>query len=149
MSARLTCFALALSLILEGCAAPSFYPHESRNNVYQGKGGSRFTVHGVDVWFNGEPNHTYSIIGYIEDNRALGIDTDHKSIPEDIYKKAVEVGADGLIQTVVTSRGGNSAASGMVFHGGPRTGVGFGFGYGAPIDYDRVTVKYTAVKYLD
>ena len=113
-----------------------------------GKGGSRFTVGGIDVWFNGEPSHTYSILGYIEDKRSTGIDERHKSIPEDILQKAMDVGADGLIENVVTTRGPSGPSSGMILHGGTG-GMGMGFGFGFPVNDQRITVRYTAVKYLD
>lgn len=139
---------VTLAGALAGCGTTAaFYPHESRNNVYTGKGGSRFTVQGIDVWFNGDPPRKYAILGYIEDYSSVGVDELHRTIPPDVLKKAVEIGANGLIENAATTYGASSPSSSVLIHGGSG-GMGLGLGFGYPIS-ERVRVTYTAVKYLD
>lgn len=133
---------------LSGCGSTAtYYPHESRSNVHLGKGGSRFQVQGIDVWFNGEPSRKYAILGYIEDHGSRGIDERHRSISPDVLEKAIAVGANGLIETVVLPYRDSGPSTGVLIHGGSG-GIGMGFGFGFPLS-EYVLVKYTAVKYLD
>ncbi|HEX5125814.1 MAG TPA: hypothetical protein VFW00_03660 [Rhodocyclaceae bacterium] len=141
---------LVLTALLAACASADFYPYESRNsdNVQIGKGGTRFVVDGIDVWFNGEPPHKYAILGYIEDHYSNGVDEEHKTIAPDVLKKAKEIGANGLIETAVSTPTTNSEIAAGSMFGGRHGGFGLGLGFGYPIA-EQVTVKYTAVKYLD
>ncbi|MEC5397221.1 hypothetical protein [Uliginosibacterium sp. H1] len=138
--------ALCCAFLLAACGTASFYPHESRENVYQGKGGSRFVVEGIDVWFNGDPPRKYSILGYIEDNTSVGVDDRHQSIASAVLRKAREVSADALIETVVAGR--YSGPSSGVVIGGGTGGMGVGFGFGFPVS-EPVSIKYTVLRYLD
>ena len=136
---------MAASLIFAGCATTNYYPHESRDNSYAGKGGSRFTTEGMDVWFIGEPDRKYAILGYIEDSFNSAVDERHQSISAGVLKKAREIGADALIEVVTTSQTGSSISTGGMF-GSRGSGVGIGFGF--PLSEQR-SARYTAVKYLN
>ncbi|MDQ8023542.1 MAG: hypothetical protein REI94_17010 [Moraxellaceae bacterium] len=138
--------ALVVAAALAGCGTASFYAHEPQDNVQTGKGGSRFVVEGIDVWFNGDPPRKYSILGYIEDNTSVGVDDRRKSIAPAVLKKAKEVRADGLIETVVAGR--YSRPSSGVVIGGGTGGMGVGFGFGFPVS-EPVSIKYTVLRYLD
>ncbi|MDO6387511.1 MULTISPECIES: hypothetical protein [unclassified Uliginosibacterium] len=141
---------LALLSLLGGCATTQFYPHEARENLHEGKGGSRFTVEGIDVWFNGEPPRKYAILGYIDDPRGLLADDNHRSIDSAVLAKAREIGANALIEVPIPTRAAPSSSI-MVGGGSGYYGGGFygmGMGVGVPLS-DRQSVKYTALKYLD
>ena len=141
------CLALCLlaALLLGGCATASFYPHEARENVHQGKGGSRFQYEGLDVWFIGAPDRRYKILGYIEDDLGATVDEQRKRISSLVAKKAHEIGADALIE-VVTGRQTDSSVSFGSVHGSRN--IGFGMGFGFPIS-EQQTARYTAIKYLE
>lgn len=137
---------LALCLGLSACATSRFYTYEGNNNIYMGRGGSRFTVEGVDVWFIGEPNRKYAILGYIEEPYGAVVDENHQRIDSTVLKKAHEVGATALIEVVTQTQYDDDFASVGMFGG--RRGFGVGAGFGTPIS-TRQVARYTAVKYLD
>jgi hypothetical protein len=60
---RLT--ALFLFAILVGCATVDYQQYEGRNNLYEGEGGTKVTVDGIDFWANGTPPRKYSILGSV------------------------------------------------------------------------------------
>lgn len=138
---------IATLLMLGACTTIRFYPHEAGDNVYPGKGGSRFTFEGLDVWFNGEPARRYAILGYIEDPRGLYADEDHRSVESSVVQKAREVGADALIEIQILAN--PAPTSGVIFGTSAGFGrTGFGMGFGLPAG-ERISVKYVAVRYLD
>lgn len=139
--------ALGLLALLAACSTTQFYPHEARDNVHAGKGGSRFTVEGIDVWFNGEPPRKYAILGYIDDPRGLYADDNHRTVESGVLQRAREIGADALIEVVLPGRSAPSSSI-VMGTGFGRPGVGMGFGFGIP-GPERISVKYTALKYLD
>ncbi|MDP5241299.1 hypothetical protein Q9Q94_17300 [Uliginosibacterium sp. 31-16] len=148
MKALLGLLALvAASLLLAACASTKFYPHESRDNSYMGKGGSRFTTEGMDVWFIGEPDRKYMILGYIEDEFNPAVDERHQSVSDAVLKKAREIGADALIEVVTQTRTGSSISTGGMF-GGRHSGVGMGIGFGVPLS-EQKNARYTAIRYLN
>lgn len=137
---------VAMLLALGGCSTTRFYPHEATENVHPGKGGSRFSYQGLDVWFNGEPSRPYEILGYIEDPRGLYADDDHRRVETGVLEKAREVGADALIEQIIPGR--TLPSSSMMFNNGFGR-RGFGMGMGFDLAADRISVKYIAVRYLD
>lgn len=140
------CLLVLLCLGLSACATSRFYQHEGSNNSFQGRGGSRFTVEGIDVWFIGEPDRRYTILGYIEEPYGAQVDEDHKRVDASVLKKAHEVGATALIEVVTETRPDSSFTTGGLF--GDRHGFGMGLGFGVPIS-TRQVARYTAIKYLD
>ena len=57
--------ALTFLVALAGCATVDYQPYEGRNNLYEGEGGTKVTVDGIDFWANGTPPRKYSILGYV------------------------------------------------------------------------------------
>ncbi len=137
---------IAAMLVLGACSTTRFYPHEASENVHPGKGGSRFSYQGLDVWFNGEPSRPYEILGYIEDPRGLYADEDHRRIESGVVEKAREAGADALIEQILPGR--TMPSSSLMFNNGFGR-HGFGMGMGFDIGPERISVKYIAVRYLD
>lgn len=140
---------IAAMIMLGACSTTRFYPHEASENAYPGKGGSRFTVEGIDVWFNGEPSHRYAILGYIEDPRGLYADRDHRSVESGVLEKAREAGADALIELPLPESIGPTSSIMFGSGGGfGRSNFGMGMGFGLS-GLERISVKYVAVRYLD
>jgi len=57
--------ALVLLVVMAGCATVDYQPYEGKNNLYEGEGGTKVTVDGVDFWANGTPPRKYTILGYV------------------------------------------------------------------------------------
>jgi hypothetical protein len=58
-------FIMLLSLIAAGCATTDYQPYEGKNNLYEGEGGTKVVVNGVDFWANGMPPRKFSILGVV------------------------------------------------------------------------------------
>lgn len=65
--------AITLIGILTGCATTDFQPYESKNNFYEGTGGTKIVVDGIDFWANGTPPRKYSIIGMVASEVGSGV----------------------------------------------------------------------------
>lgn len=64
---------ILLAFTLAGCATVDFQPYEGKNNIYEGEGGTKVVVDGVDFWANGSPPRKYSIIGMVVSEVGSGI----------------------------------------------------------------------------
>ena len=109
---RIIIFALcALSILISGCATTEFSSYETKDNkVFEGKGGSKVVVDGIDFWENGDPPRRFKVLGFIDDGRLQHV-VMMASIRSDIAKKAKEVGADAIIPAGTQSQvwGGEGA----------------------------------------
>jgi hypothetical protein len=85
-----------LTALLSGCASTDYKVYEGRNTVFEGEGGTRTTINGIDFWENGEPPRKFKLMGIIEDERPGGI-IPMARLKGDIAKKAKEQGADAVI----------------------------------------------------
>ena len=83
-------------LVLSGCASTEYKTYEGRNTVYEGEGGTRSTINGIDFWENGEPPRKFKIIGIIDDERPSGI-LAMAMQKGSIAKKAKAAGGDGVL----------------------------------------------------
>lgn len=86
----------ALIFLLAGCST-TFLAYEGRQDlIFEGVGGARTIVDGVDFWQHGDPPRTYQLIGYIKDKRGRGlISTLTKE--SNVATKAREFGGDAVI----------------------------------------------------
>jgi hypothetical protein len=123
---------LLATLLLVACATIDFQPYESRTNVFDGSGGTKVVVDGVDFWANGTPPRKYKLLGVISSEIGAG------------------VGAESLIRTAVSAevkkRGGNAAiefSNNQAFAGVIRTGPGV---YMAA---NRKQMQFAVVQYVD
>ena len=141
MKMRLIAPLFALCLCLAACATANFYPHEGpADGPGTPRGGSHFVAGGLDVWFIGEPDRPYRILGYIESPNGAYVDDQHHSVDSSILKKAREVGANALIE-VVTQNQPDPFARGMF---GDRH---WGFAADWPANARQVA-RYTAILYV-
>lgn len=122
---------LATSLLV-ACATVDFQPYEARSTVFDGTGGTKVVVDGVDFWANGTPPRRYKLLGVVSSEIGAG------------------VGAESLIRTAVSAevkkRGGSAAievSNNQAFAGVIRTAPGI---YMAA---NRKQMQFAVVQYLD
>ena len=108
------------SLFLAGCATTEFKPYEAKDNLFEGKGGTKVIVDGMEFWDNGEPPRKFRVLGIIDDEHPGGV-IPMSQLRNDIVKKAREVGGDAVVQL-----GSRSQITG--FH---TTGSASAYGYGS------------------
>jgi len=139
--------ALLAILFLAGCASTEYTPWQG-NTIEQGTGGTRQVVNGVDVWKYGTPPVRYQILGLIEDKRDP--DEVFGDLLNDVTKKALEVGANGVILLDASRRPTSTFTTPSTTEVKVRnrdtvtatTTPGF-----TTINYEE-TVRFQAVKYL-
>lgn len=99
---------------LVGCATVDFQPYEGKNNLYEGEGGTKIVVDGIDFWANGSPPRKYSIIGMVVSETGSGAG-DESIIRSSIAGEIKKQGGDAAVQV-----NNNSSFSGVI-----RTAPGF------------------------
>jgi hypothetical protein len=138
---------LPLLLTATSCATTEFKPFEAKMNVFEGKGGTKSIVGGMEIWDNGEPPRTYKVLGIIEDVRGSG-PLPMASLKTDIVEKAKEAGGDAVIQL----------SSGSHFVGMYTTGSASAYGYGnsatahgssISVPLGKSRSKFAVIKYLE
>lgn len=83
--------------LLAGCATTEYKAYEGKGNVFDGKGGTKVVVDGMEIWDNGEPPRKFKILGIIDDERPGGL-IPMAQLRGDMVKKAREAGGDAIIQ---------------------------------------------------
>ena len=127
---RFIIFAL-LAFTLAGCATIDFQPYEGKNNLYEGEGGTKVMVDGIDFWANGSPPRKYSIIGMVVSEIGSGVG-DEAIIRSSVAGEVKKQGGDAAIQV-----NNNSAFAGVV-----RTAPGFYMAAGVR------RMQFAVVKYV-
>lgn len=134
-------------LLIAGCSSTEFKSFEGKNNFYEGRGGTKVSIEGIDFWDNGEPPRKYKILGVIDDERAGNL-IHRATFKSDVAKKAKESGGDAVIDlgssSQVTGYVSNAYASGQ--YGG---GTASSSGFGGSAAVTRTKAKFAVVKYLD
>jgi hypothetical protein len=127
---------ILLLLLLAGCASTTYMPYEAVQTDFQGAGGTRETVNGVDFWYNGDPPRHFRVLGVISDVRPGG------AIPQGMLKPSVAKEAKAKGGDAVVFLGGNSDVAGFFSHSyTPQTTIS------APIG--RTAYRFAVIKYLD
>ncbi len=105
------CFISILVLFaLAGCATIDFQPYEGKNNLYEGTGGTKVIVDGIEFWANGSPPHKYSVIGIIASEIGSGLGDEsivRSAVAREVKKRAGDAAVQmtnnnsfgGVIQT--------------------------------------------------
>ena len=88
---------LILASIVAGCATVNFQPYEGKNNLYEGEGGTKLVVDGVDFWANGSPPRKYSIIGMVVSEVGSGIG-DEAIIRSAVVREVKKQGGNAAVQ---------------------------------------------------
>ena len=146
MNARWTFLVICVSLVC-GCASTEFKMYEGRGNSFEGRGGTKTIVDGMDVWDNGEPPRRFKILGFIQDERPGGI-IPMSQLRSDIVKKARQVGGDAVIQAGSQSQIAGYYSSGSATattFGNTTTAVGTGF----TMPVRRNSASFVVVKFED
>jgi len=142
----------SLLLLLTACTSTDFLRYEGRKDlVFEGQGGARTVVDGVDFWEQGEPPRKYQLLGYIRDERGTGLIYRLKK-NGDIAAKAKAVGGDAVMAlsssttltgTIVNNVGGSATTYGT------RSATTTGYGTTVSVPVGRTEGSYAVLKYLD
>jgi hypothetical protein len=133
--------------LLVGCATTEYKPFEGKTSLFEGKGGTKVVVDGMDYWDNGEPPRKFQLLGIIDDERPGG------GIPMallrgDMVKKARAAGGDALIQL-----GSQSQITGYRTSGSA-SAYGYGnsataYGSSTTMPVRRNVARFAVIKYLE
>jgi hypothetical protein len=91
MKRSLAVLAIPVLPFVAGCATTQYKPYEAEDNVFEGKGGTKVVVDGMEIWDNGDPPRKFRILGIIDDQRPGGI-IPMSALHSDMVKKAREAG---------------------------------------------------------
>jgi hypothetical protein len=135
-----------IASLLAGCASTEFKAYEGPS-TFQGKGGTKVVVDGMDIWDNGEPPRKFKVLGIVEDERSGGL-IPMMRLRGDIVKKAKDVGADAVIQLSSKSdiTGYHTTGSASAFGTGS-TATAYGSSTSVPLRQN--TAKFAVIKYVD
>ena len=105
--------AILATALLSGCALyadTNFQPYEAKNGTFEGQGGAKETIDGIDFWTNGEPLRKFKILGVINDVRVDNPIT-MNGLKGAVAQKAKEAGGDAVIWNGESNRHGDRASS--------------------------------------
>lgn len=145
---KLIYFIAVLAIVFStGCATTEYKTFEAKNNLFEGKGGTKVIVDGMEVWDNGDPPRRFKVIGVIDDERPGGI-IPMSQLRSDIVKKAREVGGDAIVQL-----GNQSQISGF-YTSGSASAYSYGntanaYGTSTTTPIRRNVAKFAVIKYAD
>lgn len=128
MKIKLTLIACSLAL-LAGCTSTNFVEHRG-SSIVQGRGGSCRNIKGIDFWEIGEPNCTYEVIGYIQQESVYDSgDFLERAIAKSGSKSAIAAeakkrGGDGVILVSSSNEVIGGHSSGTAFTSGSSYTVG-------------------------
>lgn len=124
--------------------AQEFAAWEGKEKVYEGEGGTRKTVDGIDFWSDGSPPRKFVLIGYITDRR-------HKTgllgamrmsrLESDVARVAREAGADAVILLSAEDETTGRIGTGFTPPGG-------GNSWGSATDIKKQNTRFAAVRYV-
>lgn len=141
--------ALAAALFgLVSCATTTFTALPPQGDgIYQGKGGTKSVVEGMDIWSDGDPPRRYRVLGLIEDQRPGEAKT-MSELGADVVSKARAVGGQALIQ--LSFRSDVVGVKDV----DPSTGITHGNtaaspGSTTPVPIRRLTTRLFVIQYVD
>ncbi len=137
---------LVLSLVA-GCATTEFKSYEAKDNVFEGKGGTKVVVDGIEFWDNGEPSRKFKVLGIIDDQRPGGI-IPMSQLRSDMVKKTREAGGDAVVQL------GNQSQIAGYYTSGSASANSYGssataYGSSTTMPVRRNVAKFAVIKYVD
>jgi hypothetical protein len=141
---------LVVGIMLVGlfaCATTEYKPYDGKENAYEGKGGTKVVVDGMELWDNGAPPRRFKILGIIDDQRPGGI-IPMSQLRGDMVKKAKEVGGDALVQLNSQSEIAGFYTSGTASAYSYGTSAS-AYGAGTTMPVRRNAAKFAVIKYLD
>jgi len=147
MRTLLTLAAVAVIALLAGCANTEYKPFEAKNNLFEGKGGTKVVVDGMEIWDNGDPPRKFKVLGIIDDERPGGL-IPMSQLRGDMVKKAREAGGDAVVQLTSQSQIAGYYTSGSTSayaYGNSATA----YGSSTTMPVRRNSAKFAVIKYLD
>lgn len=137
---------LCCAAALAGCASTEFQPWEGRANVYEGRGGTKVIVDGMEIW-EGEPPRKYSLVGVLKDERPGG-PLPMSMLRGDMVKKAREQGGTALINMGGSTQfvGTAATSSGTAIQSGNSMRV---VASGSSVAILRKANTFAIIRYLD
>ena len=140
------CLVLGIAfLAIAGCATTVYKPFEARTNSFEGRGGTKAIIDGMEVWDNGDPPRRYKILGIVEDERPNG-PIAMASLRNDIVQKAREAGGDAVIQIGSESQLAGMYSTGSAFASGySNSATAYGSSVAVPIG--RRLSKFAVIKF--
>ena len=90
-------FLLVIAISISGCATTEYKSFEAKDNMFDGKGGTKIVVDGMEMWDNGDPPRKFKVLGIIDDQRPGGL-IPMSQLRSDMVKKAREAGGDAVVQ---------------------------------------------------
>jgi hypothetical protein len=133
--------------IIAGCATTEYKSFEGKSNLFEGQGGTKVVIDGIEIWDNGEPPRKFQVLGIVDDERPGGI-IPMSQLRSDIVKKAREVGGDAVIQLGSQSQiaGYYSSSSATAYSQG-KSATAYGSTTTMPVR--RNVAKFAIVKYAN
>jgi len=145
-----TLFALITAaglVMMAACATTEYKPYDAKDNLFEGRGGTKVVVDGMEIWDNGDPPRKFKVLGIIDDERPGGV-IPMSQLRSDMVKKAREAGGDALVQFGSGSQvaGYYTSGAGSAYaHGSSATA----YGSSTTVPVRRNVAKFAVIKYLD
>lgn len=147
MKTAITLTIILTASLITGCATTEYKGFEGRNNIIEGKGGTKIVVDGMDIWDNGDPPRKFKVLGIVDDERPGGL-IPMSQLRGDVVKKAREVGGDAIIQLNSQSQIAGYYTSGSVSadaYGKSATA----YGSSTTMPVRRNVAKFAVIKYVE
>lgn len=137
--------AVLVFLLLAGCsmATTKYRVFEAKQTDFEGAGGTKDVVNGVDVWVTGAPPRKFRILGVISDLRPNGVIPQNNKLPE-LTKATKDQGGDAMILYTSEERFAGTVAVGNVSTFGTSA-----TGTAVSVPAYKSLSRYLVVKYLD
>lgn len=140
-------FLVVIAISISGCATTEYKSFEAKDNMFDGKGGTKIVVDGMEIWDNGDPPRKFKVLGIIDDQRPGGL-IPMSQLRSDMVKKAREAGGDAVVQLSNQSQiaGYQTSGSASAYAYGS-SATAYGSSTTTPIR--RNVAKFAVIKYLD
>lgn len=140
-------FLVVIAISISGCATTEYKSFEAKDNMFDGKGGTKIVVDGMEMWDNGDPPRKFKVLGIIDDQRPGGL-IPMSQLRSDMVKKAREAGGDAVVQLSNQSQiaGYQTSGSASAYAYGS-SATAYGSSTTTPIR--RNVAKFAVIKYLD
>lgn len=145
---KLVAFLVVLTAsFMAGCATTEYKSFEGKDNLFEGKGGTKVVIDGMELWDNGEPPRKFKVLGIIDDERPGGL-IPMAQLRSDMVGKARAAGGDAVIQL-----GSQSQIAGY-YTSGSASANAYGnsattYGSSNTMPIRRNVSKFVVIKYVD
>lgn len=140
-------FLVGIAISIAGCATTEYKSFEAKDNAFDGKGGTKVVVDGMEIWDNGDPPRKFKVLGIIDDQRPGGL-ISMSQLRSDMVKKAREAGGDAVVQLSNQSQiaGYQTSGSASAYAYGSSANA---YGSSTTTPVRRNIAKFAVIKYLD